>query len=425
MTFPKHGGKSAIKTYLVGGSVRDEILGLPVTDHDYVVVGSSPDEMIRLGYRPVGKDFPVFLHPQSQEQYALARTERKISRGYKGFEVYASPEVTLQEDLARRDLTINALAKDQDGNIIDPFDGIADLEAGVLRHISPAFTEDPVRVLRTSRFAARFGFHVAPETLALMSEMVHNGEVDALVPERVWQEFARGLMEQRPSRMFYALRECSALTRIMPEVDALFGVPQPPQYHPEIDTGVHVMMVIDYAASKNYSLAVRFAALTHDLGKGTTPPEEWPRHIGHEARSVKLVQNLCERIKVPNDVRDLALLVARYHGDVHRAAELRAATIANMLQGVDAYRKPERFEEFLQACSCDFHGRPGYAEKPYPQAERLREAANAARSVDAGAIAAELSGAISDPARLPVAINTRVSEARIAEIRNRLAQANS
>ncbi|SFN81052.1 tRNA nucleotidyltransferase (CCA-adding enzyme) [Nitrosospira briensis] len=414
-----------MKTYLVGGSVRDEILGLPVTDHDYVVVGSSPDEMIRLGYRPVGKDFPVFLHPQSQEQYALARTERKISRGYKGFEVYASPEVTLQEDLARRDLTINALAKDQDGNIIDPFDGIADLEAGVLRHISPAFTEDPVRVLRTSRFAARFGFHIAPETLALMSEMVHNGEVDALVPERVWQEFARGLMEQRPSRMFYALRECSALTRIMPEVDALFGVPQPPQHHPEIDTGVHVMMVIDYAASKNYSLAVRFAALTHDLGKGTTPPEEWPRHIGHEARSVKLVQNLCERIKVPNDVRDLALLVARYHGDVHRAAELRAATIANMLQGVDAYRKPERFEEFLQACSCDFHGRPGYAEKPYPQAERLREAANAARSVDAGAIAAELSGAISDPARLPVAINTRVSEARIAEIRNRLAQANS
>jgi tRNA nucleotidyltransferase (CCA-adding enzyme) len=425
MTFPKTGDKSAMRTYLVGGSVRDEMLGLPVTDHDYVVVGSSPDEMIRLGFRPVGKDFPVFLHPQSQEQYALARTERKVSRGYKGFEVYASPEVTLQEDLARRDLTINAIAKDQDGNIIDPFGGIADLEAGVLRHISPAFTEDPVRVLRTSRFSARFGFHVAPETLALMSEMVHNGEVDSLVPERVWQEFARGLMEQRPSRMFYTLRECSALTRVMPEVDALFGVPQPPQHHPEIDTGVHVMMVIDYAASKNYSLAVRFAALTHDLGKGTTPPEEWPRHIGHEARSVKLVQDLCERIKVPNDVRDLALLVARYHGDVHRAAELRAATIANMLQSVDAYRKPERFEEFLQACSCDFHGRPGYAEKPYPQAERLREAADAARSVDAGAIAAELSGAISDPTRLPAAINTRVSETRIAEIRNRLAQANS
>ena len=410
-----------MKTYLVGGSVRDEILGLPVTDHDYVVVGSSPDEMVRRGYRPVGKDFPVFLHPENQEQYALARTERKVSRGYKGFEIYTSPEVTLKEDLARRDLTVNAIAKDQDGNIIDPFAGVADLEAGVLRHISPAFTEDPVRVLRTARFAARFGFRIAPETLALMNEMVHNGEVDALVPERVWQEFARGLMEKRPSRMFYALRECSALTRIMPEVDALFGVPQPIQYHPEIDTGVHVMMVIDYAASRNYSLPVRFASLTHDLGKGTTPPEEWPRHIGHEARSVKLVQGLCERIRAPNEVRDLALLVARYHGDVHRALELRPATIANMLQGVDAYRKPERFEEFLQACSCDFHGRPGYAEKPYPQAERLRDAFSAAKTVDAGAIAAELARTISDPSRLPAEINARVNEARIAEIRDRLA----
>lgn len=409
-----------MKTYLVGGSVRDEILGLPVTDHDYVVVGVSPEEMVRLGFRPVGKDFPVFLHPQSQEQYALARTERKVSRGYKGFEVYASPEVTLQEDLARRDLTINAIAKDEHDNIIDPFGGVADLEAGVLRHIGPAFIEDPVRVLRTARFAARFGFHIAPETLALMNEMVHNGEVDALVQERVWQEFARGLMERHPSRMFYALRECGALTRIMPEVDALFGVPQPPQYHPEIDTGVHVMMVIDYAASRNYSLAVRFAALTHDLGKGTTPPEEWPRHIGHEARSVKLVQGLCERINPPNEMRNLALLVARYHGDVHRAAELRPATIANLLQGVDAYRKAERFEEFLQACSCDFHGRPGYAERPYPQADRLREAFHAARSVDAGAIAKELARSVSDPSRLPVAINTRVSETRIAEIRNRL-----
>jgi tRNA nucleotidyltransferase (CCA-adding enzyme) len=410
-----------MRTYLVGGSVRDEILGLPVTDHDYVVVGSSPDEMIRLGYRPVGKDFPVFLHPESQEQYALARTERKVSRGYKGFEVYASPEVTLQEDLARRDLTINSIAKDQDGNIIDPFDGVADLEAGLLRHISPAFTEDPVRVLRTARFAARFGFRIAPETLALMNEMVHNGEVDALVPERMWQEFARGLMERKPSRMFYALRECSALTRIMPEVNTLFGVPQPAQYHPEIDTGVHVMMVIDHAASKNYSLPVRFAALTHDLGKGTTPPKEWPRHIGHEVRSVQLLRDLCERIRVPNEARDLALLVARYHGDVHRAIELRPATIAGMLQAVDAYRKPERFEEFLQACACDFHGRPGYAEKPYPQGERLREAFSAARSVDAGAIAAELTRTISDPTRLPTAISTRVREARIAEIKIRLA----
>jgi tRNA nucleotidyltransferase (CCA-adding enzyme) len=410
-----------MKTYLVGGSVRDEILGLPVTDHDYVVVGSSPDEMVRRGYRPVGKDFPVFLHPENQEQYALARTERKVSRGYKGFEIYTSPEVTLKEDLARRDLTVNAIAKDQDGNIIDPFAGVADLEAGVLRHISPAFTEDPVRVLRTARFAARFGFRIAPETLVLMNEMVHNGEVDALVPERVWQEFARGLMEKRPSRMFYALRECSALTRIMPEVNALFGVPQPIQYHPEIDTGVHVMMVIDYAASRNYSLPVRFASLTHDLGKGTTPPEEWPRHIGHEARSVKLVQGLCERIRAPNEIRDLALLVARHHGDVHRALELRPATIANMLQGVDAYRKPERFEEFLQACSCDFHGRPGYAEKPYPQAERLRDAFSAAKTVDAGAIAAELARTVAEPSRLPAEINARVHEARVAQIRDRLA----
>jgi tRNA nucleotidyltransferase (CCA-adding enzyme) len=410
-----------MKTYLVGGSVRDEILGLPVTDHDYVVVGSSPDEMIQLGYRPVGKDFPVFLHPESQEQYALARTERKVSRGYKGFEVYASPEVTLQEDLARRDLTINSIAKDQDGNIIDPFDGVADLEAGLLRHISPAFTEDPVRVLRTARFAARFGFRIAPETLALMSEMVHNGEVDALVPERMWQELARGLMERKPSRMFYALRECSALARIMPEVNTLFGVPQPAQYHPEIDTGVHVMMVIDHAASKNYSLPVRFAGLTHDLGKGTTPPEEWPRHIGHEVRSVQLLRDLCDRIRATNEVRDLALLVARYHGDVHRAMELRPATIAGMLQAVDAYRKPERFEAFLQACACDFHGRPGYAEKPYFQAGRLLEAFTAAKSVDAGAIAAELARTISDSGRLPAAISTKVGEARIAEIKIRLA----
>ena len=409
--------KAHLKTYLVGGSVRDELLGLPVMDHDYVVVGATPEEMVSLGYRPVGKDFPVFLHPQSHEQYALARTERKVARGYKGFEVYASPEVTLQQDLARRDLTINAIAKDQDDNIIDPFGGVADLKAGLLRHVSPAFAEDPVRVLRVARFAARFNFGIAPETLALMNEMVHNGEVDALVPERVWQEFARGLMEHKPSRMFYALRECGALTRVMPEVDALFGVPQPAQHHPEIDTGVHVMLVIDYAASKNYSLPVRFAALTHDLGKGATPPEDWPRHIGHEARSVELVKDLCVRIKAPSDERDLALLVARYHGDVHRAMELRPVTIAEMLHAVDAYRKPERFEEFLQACACDFHGRLDCADKPYPQANRLREAFAAARSVDAGAIAAELARTVSDPTRLPVEINARVRAARIAEIK--------
>ncbi|MER0204290.1 MAG: multifunctional CCA addition/repair protein [Nitrosomonas sp.] len=405
-----------MKTYLVGGSVRDELLGLPVKDHDYVVVGASPEEMEQLGYRPVGKDFPVFLHPQTHEQYALARTERKISRGYKGFEVFTSPQVTLQEDLARRDLTINSIAKDDEGNIIDPFNGVADLEAGILRHISPAFSEDPVRILRAARFAARFNFHAAPETLTLMSDMVHNGEVDALVPERVWQELSRGLMENNPSRMFHMLRECGALARIMPEVDVLFGVPQPAHAHPEIDTGVHIMLAIDYAAAQDYSLPVRFATLMHDLGKGTTPPEEWPRHIGHEARSIELTQNICERIRVPKDARDLALLVARYHGDVHRAAELKPSTLADMLQAVDAYRKPSRFEEFLQACACDFHGRPGYATKPYVQAERFQQAYTAARSVDAGAIAAELRQRIPDASALPAAINARVRETRIARI---------
>ncbi|WP_293006612.1 multifunctional CCA addition/repair protein [Nitrosomonas sp.] len=409
-----------MKTYLVGGSVRDELLGLPVKDHDYVVVGAAPEEMERLGYRPVGKDFPVFLHPQTNEQYALARTERKISLGYKGFEVFTSPQVTLQEDLARRDLTINSIAKDADGNIIDPFNGVTDLEAGILRHISPAFAEDPVRILRAARFAARFGFRIAPETMTLMNDMVHNGEVDALVPERVWQELARGLMERTPSRMFYILKECGALARIIPEVNVLFGVPQPEHVHPEIDTGVHLMMVIDYAAAQNYSLPVRFAALTHDLGKGTTSPEEWPRHIGHEARSIELTKNLCERIRVPKESRDLALLVARYHGDVHRAEELKPSTMANMLQVVDAYRKPRRFEEFLQACACDFHGRPGYAIRPYVQADRFRKAFLAAKKVDAGAIAAELRQNLPESTALPSAINTKVRTARIARIKAEL-----
>jgi len=384
-------------------------------------VGSTPEEMVRLGFRSVGKDFPVYLHPKSQDQYALARTERKVARGYKGFQVYASPKVTLQDDLARRDLTINAIAKDKKGNIIDPFNGVADLEAGLLRHVSPAFSEDPVRVLRTARFAARFGFHVASETLSLMKELVRNGEVDSLVPERVWQEFSRGLMEKNPSRMFYVLRECDALARIMPEVDVLFGIPQPARWHPEIDTGIHVMQVIDYAAAKNYSLPVRFAALTHDLGKGVTPQELWPHHAGHEFHSVKLVKDLCERIKTPKGSRDLALLVARFHCDAHRTAELCPETIGDMLLAVDAYRKPERFEEFIQACACDFHGRSGFVKKPYPQAIRLREAFNAASSVDSGAIASSQAKIVSDPALLPALINAKVREARIAQIKSRLA----
>ncbi|WP_107796080.1 multifunctional CCA addition/repair protein [Nitrosomonas aestuarii] len=406
-----------MKIYLVGGSVRDELLGLPVKDHDYVVVGSTPEEMEQLGYRPVGKDFPVFLHPKTKEQYALARTERKISRGYKGFEVFTTPKVSLQEDLVRRDLTINAIAKDKDGNIIDPFNGVADLEAGILRHISPAFSEDPVRILRIARFAARFSFRIAPETLALMNDMVHNGEVEALVPERVWQEISRGLMEDNPSRMFYMLRECGALSRILPEVDVLFGVPQSAHTHPEIDTGLHTMLAIDYSATKNYSLPVRFAVLLHDLGKGTTPPEEWPHHIDHEQRSLQIIMDLSERIRIPKESRDLAILVAQLHDKVHQAEALNAKAIADLLQAVDAYRKPDRFGEFLLACACDFHGFPGYANRAYPQTRLLHKALAAAQSINAGEIAAALRERINDNTLLSTAINTKVREARIAKIK--------
>ena len=300
-----------LQIYCVGGAVRDKLLGLPVQDHDWVVVGSTPEQMVERGFKPVGSDFPVFLHPETHEEYALARTERKVAQGYKGFTVYATPDVTLEQDLLRRDFTINAIAQDADGNLIDPYGGQADLKAGVLRHVSAAFAEDPVRILRAARFAARFGFTIAPETLALMRAMVDNGEVDALVAERVWQELARGLMEKHPSRFFTTLRECGALKKILPEVDALFGVPQPAHYHPEIDCGIHAMMVVDDTAQHGYSLEVRFAALGHDLGKGTTPADILPRHIGHEMRSVDLLKALCERLRVPGECRDLALLVAQ------------------------------------------------------------------------------------------------------------------
>jgi len=389
-----------MKIYGVGGAVRDRLLGLAVADQDYVVVGATPEQMARLGYRPVGRDFPVFLHPQTHEEYALARTERKTARGYRGFEIYAAPEVTLEQDLARRDLTVNAIARDQQGNIIDPFHGVDDLKAGILRHVSPAFAEDPVRVLRVARFAARFGFTVAPETQELIREMVRNGEVDHLVAERAWQEISRGLMEATPSRMFLTLRECGALARILPEIDALFGVPQPPEHHPEVDTGVHIMLVVDYAASRNFPLPVRFAALTHDLGKGVTPKALWPKHHGHEHKSVELVGKLCQRLRAPNECRDVAVLVARYHGDVHRAEELRPGTILKLLAATDVFRKPERFGEFVDACECDFRGRPGYEKRPYPPKEILQFAAAAARAVDAGAIALE----IGDPGRIPAAI---------------------
>lgn len=396
-----------MQTYVVGGAVRDELLGLPVQDHDHVVVGATADEMVALSFKPVGKDFPVFLHPQSREEYALARTERKSGRGYKGFTVYASPEVTLEEDLQRRDLTINAMARDEAGNLIDPYNGRRDLEAKILRHVSDAFAEDPVRILRVARFAARFAdFSVAPETAALMRQMVESGEVDELVPERVWQELARGLMEKQPSRMFLVLRGCGALEKLLPEVDRLFGVPQPPEHHPEIDTGAHVMLVVDWSAHMNYSLPVRFSAMTHDLGKGATPPEFWPKHRGHEAKGVDLVQSLAERLRVPSECRDLAVAVARDHGIVHRAMELRPGTIVELFERVDAFRRPERFESFLQACECDFHGRPGYEKKPFPETNYLRQALAVAQNVDAGEVAKQ-----ADPAKIREAVFQARAEA--------------
>ncbi|WP_296919952.1 multifunctional CCA addition/repair protein [Thiohalocapsa sp.] len=377
--------------YLVGGAVRDRLLCLPVDELDYVVVGSTAEEMRRRGFTRVGKDFPVFLHPETKDEYALARTERKSAPGYRGFEVHAAPEVTLEQDLARRDLTINALAEDWDGHIIDPFGGVADLKAGVLRHVSLAFAEDPVRILRVARFAARFaelGFRVADETMALMCDMVAAGEVDALVPERVWQEMAKALAEARPSRFFEVLRACGALARLLPELDRLWGVPQPAESHPEIDTGVHVMMVVDMAARLSDATEVRFAALCHDLGKGVTPRAEWPQHHGHEERSVALVEEICVRLRVPKRFSELARLVARYHGLVHRAARLQPGTLLTMFEAVDLFRRPRRVEQLLLACEADYRGRPGYEEHAYPQGELVRSCVLAAQRVDQRTIAA-------------------------------------
>jgi len=376
-----------VKIYCVGGAVRDKLLGLPVKDHDWVVVGSTPETMVAQGYRPVGKDFPVFLHPETHEEYGLARTERKTARGYQGFSVYAAPDVTLEQDLLRRDFTINAIAEDSNGKLIDPYNGISDLHAGILRHVSPAFAEDPVRILRAARFAARFGFSIAPETLALMRVMVENGEVDALVAERVWQELTRSLMEKKPSRFFETLRSCGALLNIFPEVDALFGVPQPEKHHPEIDCGIHTLMVVDDAAKQGYALEVRYSALTHDLGKATTPEDTLPRHIGHEIRSVDLVKKMSGRLRASGECRDLALLTARFHGNIHRAKELRAETVIKLFQTADAWRRPERFKQLLQACSSDARGRTGHEDDAYPQADYLSELLVAARAVDAGQIA--------------------------------------
>ena len=383
-----------MEIYKVGGAVRDALLGLPVRDHDWVVVGATPEQMTEHGYLPVGRDFPVFLHPETREEYALARTERKTARGYHGFEFHTRADVTLEEDLARRDLTINAMAQPGEAaageQLVDPFNGLADLRAKVLRHVTPAFREDPVRILRVARFASRFAdFSLAPETLALMRDMVEDGEVDALVPERVWQELSRGLMEPRPSRMFEMLRECGALKRLLPEVDRLFGVPQRAEYHPEVDTGIHLMMVLDMSARLHASLPVRFACLTHDLGKGTTPADVLPRHIGHEERSARLLQGVCKRLRVPVECRELADVVAREHGNIHRSGEFGAAALVRLLERCDAFRKPARFEDVLLACECDARGRLGLEEQAYPQRDRLLAALRAAQTVDTAAVAAQ------------------------------------
>jgi tRNA nucleotidyltransferase (CCA-adding enzyme) len=388
-----------MQTYLVGGAVRDALLGLTVKDRDWVVVGASPELMAAQGFEPVGRDFPVFLHPKTHEEYALARTERKTAPGYHGFVVHAAPDVTLEEDLARRDLTINAIAVHVysikaegqfDVNVvIDPYGGVADLTAKVFRHVSPAFREDPVRILRVARLAARFpDFTVAPETQVLMQEMVDSGEVDHLVAERVWQELSKGLMEVAPSYMFDVLRDCGALARLLPEVNHLWGVPQRADYHPEVDTGVHLMMVMAMSARLEAPLCVRFACLCHDLGKGNTPTDVLPRHIGHEARGAKLLKEVCERLRVPADCRELADVMAREHSNIHRCQEISAAALVRLLERCDALRRPERFVHLLLACECDLRGRLGYSEAHYPQRQRLLDALALVHTVDTNSIAA-------------------------------------
>jgi tRNA nucleotidyltransferase (CCA-adding enzyme) len=397
----------------VGGAVRDELLGLAVKDKDFVVVGSTPEEMIAEGFKPVGKDFPVFLHPKTHDEYALARTERKTAKGYKGFVVHASPEVTLEEDLARRDLTINAIAKDSTGKFIDPYNGLGDIQSKTLRHVSGAFAEDPVRILRAARLSARFqDFSLAPETNQLMQQMVAAGEVDALVAERVWQELAKGLMEDKPSRMFDVLRACCALKKILPELDKLWGVPQSAQYHPEIDTGVHVMLAIDYAARQNYALAVRFATLMHDLGKGVTPAELLPQHIGHEARGIHLVKDVCKRLRVPNDCKELAQIVSKFHGKLHQVLQMKPSTLLSFIVELDAIRQPERFKDFLRACEADSRGRTGLENHATPAADLMQKILAAAMNVDAGAVASAYDA--------PEKIKAAVFEARLDAVKKTL-----
>jgi tRNA nucleotidyltransferase (CCA-adding enzyme) len=408
-----------MKVYLVGGAVRDELLGLPVKERDWCVVGATPGMLTDLGYRQVGKDFPVFLHPQTGEEYALARTERKTGSGYHGFSFETSPNISIEEDLGRRDLTINAIARDDEGHMVDPYNGRADIRAKLLRHVSDAFAEDPVRVLRVARFAARFaaaGFTVAPETLLKMRDMVAAGEVDALVPDRVWKETESALAGADPQVFFLVLRDCGALQRVYPEIDALFGVPQPARWHPEIDCGVHTMMVLEQAARLSPHVDVRFAALVHDLGKAVTPKAQLPKHSGHEKRSVRLVKSLSSRLPVPALCRDLGVLVAEFHAHCHRAFELRAATMLKVLQSVDAFRRPERFEKFLLACEADARGRTGFEKDPYPQAQFMRAAFAEALAVNASAHAG---AALSGPE-----IGERIRKARLAALEDFRRNAN-
>lgn len=403
-----------MKCYVVGGAVRDRLLGQPVNDRDWVVVGATPEQMIKAGYTQVGRDFPVFLHPISHEEYALARTERKSAPGYRGFVVHAAPDVTLEDDLARRDLTINAIAQDPDtGALIDPHGGQRDLQARLLRHVGPAFVEDPVRLLRVARFAARWpDFSVAADTLALMRDTVQRGEVDALVPERVWQELARGLMEVRPDRMLLVLRDCGALARLLPEVDALWGVPQPAAHHPEIDTGAHLLLVLQQCARMAAPLPVRFAALCHDLGKACTPPAQWPRHIGHEAHGARVAEALAQRWRVDTACRELAVLAAREHGHVHRSGGLGATALVRLLDRCDAWRRPDRFAALLQVCEADARGRLGHDGDAYPPRQRLWAALGAARAVDTESVAA---AALARGAQGP-AIGRAIHQARAAAL---------
>ncbi len=403
-----------MEIFEVGGAVRDALLGHAVGERDWVVVGGTPQELLKQGFKQVGKDFPVFLHPETAEEYALARSEKKVAPGYHGFTVHASPDVTLEEDLHRRDLTINAMARGADGNIIDPFGGQRDLADRVLRHVSPAFVEDPLRVLRVARFHARFaalGFMVAAETLDLMREIAESGELAALRPERTWQETDKALNTPSPERFFSTLRDCGALEHVYPEIDALFGVPQPPRWHPEIDTGVHTLMVLEVAARLSDDSAVRFAALVHDLGKARTPAEILPRHRGHEERSVEAIGELCARLPVPRRYRELAEPVARYHGVIHRADELKPATVLKIIEATDGFRRPERFADMLLAYEADARGRKGLEESAYPQRQRLLLALRSAAEVDVADLAGQIEGA---------AIGKRLRERRLAAIETAL-----